>query len=83
MKELKDWTNEENLELAVNELNIIIDEIGNINLATESQRKEGFKRLHKNYDRLIILRKRLANRLKSLKEEEECIISQQENGLQN
>lgn len=27
MKELKDWTNEENLELAVNELNIIIDEI--------------------------------------------------------
>lgn len=83
MKELRDWTNKENLELAINELNIIIDEIGNINLASESQRKEGFKRLHKNYDRLIVLRKKLANRLKSLKGEEECIISQQENGLQN
>lgn len=83
MKELKDWTNEENLELAVNELNIIIDEIGNINLASESQKKESLKRLHKNYDKLIVLRKKLANRLKSLKEEEECIISQQENGLQN
>ena len=83
MKELKDWTNEENLELAVNELDIIIDEIGNINLASESQRKESYKRLHRSYDKLIILRRKLVNRLKSLEEEKECIISQQENGLQN
>lgn len=71
MKELKDWTNEENLELAVNELNTIIDEWGGINIASETYRKEHLKRLHNTYDKLLNLRQKLKNRLKSLEENED------------
>lgn len=71
MKQLYEWTNKENLELAVNELNIIIDEWGGINIASETYRKEHLKRLHKTYDRLLKLRQKLKNRLKSLEENED------------
>lgn len=71
----KEWTNRENLEFTINKLNEIIEEWGNINISSETYRKFEFKKLHKTYDKLFELRKKLQKRLK---EEEECIMDKLE-----
>lgn len=78
----KRWTNKENLELSVKELNKILDILGNVNLFTEYHKKDNQRKMQDAYSKVFDLRNRLNIRLESL-EEEECIISQQENGLQN
>ena len=68
MKKLNEYTNRENLEFTVNKLNEIIEEWGNINILSETYRKFELKKLHKTYDKLFELRKKLQNRLNSLEE---------------
>jgi len=68
MKKLNEWTNEENLELAVKELTEIIEILGNVNLTTQTYKKEHLKKLHLSYDMLLKLRHKLQKRLDSLEE---------------
>lgn len=65
----KQWTNKDNLEYTIKELTEIIDLVGGINLATNYQKKNELKKLHKSFDKMLNLRKRLEYRLKILEEE--------------
>ncbi len=65
----KQWTNKDNLELSIKELNKILDTLGNVNLFTEYHKKDNQKKVQDAYSIAFELRNRLKKRLENLEEE--------------